>query len=258
MIDHMGSNKVISMITRNDIDKFHRDILRLGTKATTLNVYMRHLKSAFVCAQEWGYIKINPYRTVKQIVTDTEYTRFLTQEEINKLLSVIDDIDFKRFVIFAILTGCRSGELLRLQWADVKDTHIIIRKTKTHTPRTVPIVEQLKTIIDEMRQPSGLVFPRWKTIWTVSKYFKKYVTKAGIPPIKLHGCRHTLGSHLAMSGVHQKTIAEILGHTQLSTTERYMHLHPDHLKDEMSKMKIAVNPHLIENPKIVSIGNKKR
>ena len=169
-IDHIGGQRKISMITRSDIDKFHTDMLRMGTKAVTLNVYMRHLKSAFACAQEWELIKMNPYKTVKQIMTDSEYTRFLTQEEISKLLSVIDDPDYRLFVIFAILTGCRSGELLRLKWADVKDTHIIIRKTKTHSPRTVPIAPQLKEIIDDIDSNSkaGLVFPRWKTTWTVS------------------------------------------------------------------------------------------
>jgi len=79
--------------------------------------------------------------------------------------------------------------------------------------------------------------------------------RSGLKPMKLHGCRHTFASYLAMGGAAQKAIMELLGHKQMSTTERYMHFHPDRLNREVSKLKYAVNWNSGENDKVTSIDN---
>ena len=61
------------------------------------------------------------------------------------------------------------------------------------------------------------------------RYFKPIQQALGISAIRFHDLRHTFASHLAMSGVSMFDIQQLLGHRSIHTTQRYMHLAPDHL-----------------------------
>jgi len=279
--DFLG-NKIMNMITTHDIDQFHDKVLSLGCRPTSLNAYIRHLKTAFKTAIRWGYITRNPYEEVKRVAEPDKYDRILSDDELVTLLTAIDDPDFRNYVLWALFTGCRAGDILSLTWQKVTDDDILIWDKKTKTDREVPIIDDFRPIVDRMRQeykdrveepkreqepgqarklkqkekPTKMVFPRWKLVSSVSHMFHKYVVKAGIKPIKLHGCRHTFGSYLAMAGVAQKAIQELLGHKQMSTTERYMHFHPDRIKQEASKLKYAVNLDNLDGGNVIPIKKK--
>jgi len=65
----------------------------------------------------------------------------------------------------------------------------------------------------------------------------KAAEKAGLEKrVHPHLLRHTYGSHLAMAGVDLPTIKELMGHSDISTTMIYAHLHPDHLKKAVNKL----------------------
>ena len=65
----------------------------------------------------------------------------------------------------------------------------------------------------------------------------KRAEKAGIKKrVHPHLLRHTYGSHLAMAGVDLPTIKELMGHSDISTTMIYMHLHPEHLQKAVNKL----------------------
>lgn len=250
-------NKIMNMITAKDIDGFHADILSRGCKTSSLNAYIRHLKAAFKTAQRWGYITQNHYADMKQFPEPKRYDRILTEDEIVILLKTIDDMDFRDYVIWALFVGGRPGDVLYITWDKVESDRVLVWDKKTKTDREVTIIEDFKPIVERMRKKEGRVFPRWKLESSVSHLFKKYMDKTGLPGMKLHGCRHTFASYLAMAGAAQKAIMELLGHKQMSTTERYMHFHPDRLNKEASKLKYAVNWQSIESGNVASIEDYK-
>ena len=243
----------MNTITAREIDKLHGDILAMGCKPTSLNAYIRHLKTAFKTALKWEYITQNHYAEIKQIPEGKRYDRILTDNEIITFLKIIDDHDFRDFVTWALFLGCRAGDVLAIEWQKVDEDQVIIWDKKTKQDRSIPINPDFKTIVERMRKPTGRVFPRWKLVTSVSHLFKRYMDKAGIPAMKLHGCRHTYASYLAMAGASQQAIMELLGHKQMSTTERYMHFHPDRIKQEASKLKYAVNWQSMESGNVASI-----
>lgn len=250
--DYVG-NKVMNMVNARDVDGFHAHVLSTGCKPTSLNLYIRHLKTAFKTALRWGYITQNFYADVKQMSVSEKYDRILRNDEILILLKTIDDIDFRYYVLWALFTGCRAGDILSITWEKVESDCIFVWDRKNKKDREEPIIPDFKPIVERMRKKKGKVFPKWKLVSSVSHLFKKYMDKTGLAPMKLHGCRHTFGSYLAMGGASQKAIMELLGHKQMSTTERYMHFHPERIKHEASKLKYAVNWQSIESGNVASI-----
>ncbi len=74
--------------------------------------------------------------------------------------------------------------------------------------------------------------PKTKKPWrNLRKAFKKAKDKAGITrPFRMHDLRHSFASNLVMNGQDLKTVQELLGHRNISTTLRYAHLSMDHKK----------------------------
>jgi site-specific recombinase XerD len=69
--------------------------------------------------------------------------------------------------------------------------------------------------------------------------FDNAMTKAGITGFRFHDLRHTAASHMVMAGVDMKTVGKIIGHTTTTTTERYSHLTPEHMRGAIEKLSAA-------------------
>jgi site-specific recombinase XerD len=74
----------------------------------------------------------------------------------------------------------------------------------------------------------------------VRKSFKAALKKAKIKDFHFHDQRHTRGSMLAMEGVDVLSIKELLTHSRLTTTQKYMHLSPEHKRRATNRVQIAV------------------
>jgi integrase len=134
------------------------------------------------------------------------------------------------------LTGARRAEIAAMRWqhVDLKAGRIVLppesHKTgsKTGKPRIIGLPAAAQAII--ARQPDGepedLVFLPTKGagIIALSKPWRAIRTEAGLPEgIGLHGLRHSLASWLAMQGAEAAELMTLLGHKQLSTSQRYIH-----------------------------------
>lgn len=86
---------------------------------TTLNIYLRQLKYSFGRAVEYSLIPNNPFRFVKQVQVPDKLRPNITEQDVEKLISVMDDEFMIRFTKFAFATGMRLSEIINLQWADL-------------------------------------------------------------------------------------------------------------------------------------------
>ncbi|MEZ5116661.1 MAG: site-specific integrase [Candidatus Nanopelagicales bacterium] len=165
---------------------------------------------------------------------------------------------------FLAATGCRRGEALGLRWSDLhlgtdKRTRasfiqtvqkikgeVVIGSTKTASSRrvvvlddaTVAMLKRVRVAQDGDRlkvgpgwPESGLVFThgdgRGLHPETISRAFRESVDKLGLPPIPLHGLRHTWATLALQAGVHPKVVQERLGHANVSITLNiYSHVAP--------------------------------
>ena len=90
-------------------------------KQTSVNLELRHLKSAFERAVKWDHIKKNPFKDVKQFKTQKEHPAFFTKEDLIQVLKTIPESEFKNLIYFYLYTGCRRNEALNLKWEEATE-----------------------------------------------------------------------------------------------------------------------------------------
>jgi len=224
------------------------------------------------CAVNWGYLKSNPCMGVKELREPPGRVRYLTGEEMERLLEACDpeslrknpqnvgrtfskmtDAYLKPIVQIALHTGMRRGEIMGLRWKDVdlKERRITLEKTKNNERRVVPLNETIYEILRSLpvHLHSEMVFPDINgNMLTVA--FKRACRRAGISDFRFHDLRHTCASYLTMGGINLRTVQTLLGHKDLRMTMRYSHLSPEYLKEAVTTLekglKASVTP--LEKP----------
>ena len=149
----------------------------------------------------------------------------------------------KGFVVTALNTGMRKGELFALKWADVsfESGEIRVRKTKGRRFRVIPMNDLLLgTLRRHPRSSKGpYVFCNADgSPWRDVRTSYRSVLRAAKLPIDLtfHDLRHTFVSNLVMAGEDLRTVAELAGHRDIRTTMRYAHLAPGKLQKSVSRL----------------------
>ena len=186
-------------------------------------------------AELWGYRRhnTNPCRKTKRYRMKPK-ERYLTAEEMARLNAVLTRDEFwcpnvVAIVRLLMLTGCRVGEIRTLEWSWIKGKRIFLPDSKSG-PRTVWLSSAAREIIDAIPRYSEdcpYLFPArppTRPMPSISSYWVRIRDQAGLPGLRLHDLRHTWASVAAMNGVDMVTIAKLLGHALVETTERYVHL----------------------------------
>ena len=209
------------------------------SKATIKHVLVV-IRRLYSMAARWGMFRgDSPMKQVDMPRLDNQVTEFLEDEEVKRLLTVLDNWPFRQpaaFVKFALLTGFRRGELFRLLWADVdlRRGTVTLRDPKGGKTETVPISREAKKVLENLeRENSPYVFPgrhggRLTDIKTPWNRIKK---AAGLPDdFRFHGLRHNFASHLVSNGTDLFVVGKLLSHKSPETTKRYAHLRDERLR----------------------------
>ncbi|NIW13351.1 MAG: tyrosine-type recombinase/integrase [Candidatus Thorarchaeota archaeon] len=226
-------NTYLNRITSQRVEEFKLYRLK-SVKPVSFNLEFRHLKAMFEKAVKWGHIPSNPFMDVKQVkVKSNNLPKYLTKEEVRKLLDAIPEGRFKSLIIFYLHTGCRRGEALSLTWEDVDldERKVTIRESKSGESRIIPMNGRLFEILSGLERNGSVVFEF--SPYFVTHKFKECLKSADIKgwkTLSLHSLRHTFASHLVMAGRDLYTVGKLLGHSSVAVTQMYAHLAPDFLK----------------------------
>lgn len=133
----------------------------------TINRYFASLSKLFTCAMRWGWASSNPMRLVDKLKEPDGRDRYLTDDELQRLLTATakgKDPYLDIVVKLALTTGGRYAEILGLSWSDVsieRET-VTFRKTKNKETRTVALVEPALTavvgLLHRRRDDTNLLF----------------------------------------------------------------------------------------------------
>ncbi|MCH6546507.1 MAG: tyrosine-type recombinase/integrase, partial [Deltaproteobacteria bacterium] len=129
---HLGERRV----TQDAIEKWKAD-LRKTLKPGSVNRHMTVLKHMFKKGVEWGLVKTNPTVGIKRFPEADPRTRFLDEDELERLLSACKEQKRQPWLLplvtLAVHTGMRQGELLGLRWSNVDLDHglITLQQSKT-------------------------------------------------------------------------------------------------------------------------------
>ena len=227
-------DKYLHEISPLDIEKYKTQRIR-KVKKSTVNRELACLKHIYNKAIEWAKIDTNPVTKVKFFKENNSRIRFLTKEEIDKLISSAAS-HLKPVIITALNTGMRKSEILNLKWEDVDFNQkiIIIRETKNKEKREIPMNYTVSSVLLDLFKKRSLdnpfVFkkPGGGQLRDIKTSFNSAVKRAGIKNFRFHDLRHTFASYLVMQGTDFKTVQELMGHKTIQMTLRYSHLSPDH------------------------------
>ena len=240
---------------------------RVRAPATVVR-YMGALSHALNTAvNEWGWIDKSPMIGVRKPKVDNERRRFLSDEEIQRVLTEAKGSE-NRFlytvVLLALSTGMRLTEIMSLRWRNVlvedgADMGLLVMgKTKNGDARTSPLAEDAFKAVMVMRDKAKkdyadrvpanqLLFPS-DTVENkpveIRKAWETCRKRAELDDFRFHDLRHTAGSLLAMSGASTREIAEVLGHKTMAMAKRYSHLTQKHLGSVVANMnqRLKVKP----------------
>lgn len=156
--------------------------------------------------------------------------RWLTVEEERRLLMASKPHQ-RPLIAFAVDTGGRRGELLKLDWqnVDLRRGFVTFLKTKNGEDRAIRLTDRAQAVLQGLEpKASGPVFTyRGAAMTDVSTAFQKARKRAGLEDVRFHDLRHTFASRLVQLGVSLYEVMHLTGHKSFSMVQRYAHLAPD-------------------------------
>jgi integrase/recombinase XerC len=236
-----------------DVRGFIAEQISGGLNKVTVSRRLSSIRSFFKFLYREGYVKANPAKLVSNPRLPKLLPRYLTVDDIFSLIEKPEGIGFIPARDRAILellysSGLRVSELSGLNTDDLNIRESLIKiRGKGRKERIVPVgskaIDAAKSyLIERMLLKSkerALFLNRRGTRLTdrsvrriVVKYARALAMNGKIGP---HTLRHSFASHLLQGGADLRVIQELLGHSSLSTTQKYTHLDIRHLMDIYDK-----------------------
>ena len=206
----------------------------------TINRELALLKTMLNKAVEWEKIDAAPvnWKCIKRFPENSR-ERFLTPAEKARLFEKAGATSpyLRNFLILAINTGLRKGEILGLRWRDIDlaSGEIIIEqdRRKNKAALRIPINRVVIQVLNSMPQGSECVFynPRtMKPVGDVRTAFGAACRNAGIKDLRIHDLRHTFATTLSDKGFDIATIRPLLGHSSIAMTSKYISPISEHMR----------------------------
>lgn len=193
------------------------------------------INKPFNVAIEAGLIGRNPFAGLR--IPEGGCGRDWTAAEFRALL-VIASPAVRRLIVFCRFSGARSGEARNLEWPQIRAEidAIIQAKHKTAAATGAPrriyfnsVLAKLLTWLARHKTHATHVFTNHQgrpwTLGALTKHIRVLCRRAGLAEdVRLHGSRHAFATNAIVQGVDLATLAQLLGHRSVKTTERYLHL----------------------------------
>ena len=183
--------------------------------------------------KKWGYgIPYNPIKDIEFPKGSTARTRRLLGDEKERLLTAASsqrNIYITSIVEFAIETGMRRSEILKLRWCDVDlvNGFASLYDTKNGEDRRVPLTRRCIEVLKTVPQTHEQVFPISATCLRLA--WNRARNKAGITDLRFHDLRHEAVSRFFEMGLSVPEVALISGHKDVRQLFRYTHLNPENV-----------------------------
>lgn len=240
--DYIGKDRKLAAVTNATIMDYRAKRRGDGLQQHSVNREIVILRAAMRHVQKMHGAPIpslawKDLRTVEPVGR----TRYLTYEEWDRLLAAADH-RLKPILICAVFTGMRKGNILDLDWRQVKLAHrridMQVKGNKNHQVRIPPqlLAALSTTSVDER---IGKVFDTTN----FEKRWRAAVKAAGLDDLRFHDLRHTFASWARQNGADIADVKDALGHSDISMTMRYAHIKPDAADTAFDRVSQALTAH---------------
>lgn len=226
-------NRLLHEIKAKDIDDYIQyrfsciSVRKRQITKTTKNREIELLKAMMNKAIEWEYVERNPVNKTKNFREESR-DKLLTDEEISRLFRLAKE-PLKSWIILALNTGMRCGEILNLKWEEVhlKERYIFIKHTKTYTSRKISMNNGVCDLLNRLqmeKKASEYVFFNLKTgkpFVEISSAWGTLLKKAGITNLTFRDLRGIFATLFAYKGLDMLALQRVMGHQNIQTTMRY-------------------------------------
>lgn len=241
----------VSEVTATSLNSYILYLEKEGRKPSTISRSIASMKAFFSYLQKENYVNGDPAEQLKAPKIEKKMPSILSPDETVRLLEQPSGTSPKELRDKAMLellyaTGIRVSELITLKISDVNIPMEYIICTDAHKERIIPFgniareaienyleLGRTKLVEDEncdllFTNCSGSPMSR-QGFWKIIKYYGK---KAGITSeITPHTLRHSFAAHLVSNGADLKSVQEMLGHSDISTTQIYLNMNVNKIRD---------------------------
>ena len=244
----------IDEVQRDTVVGYEADLVERGYAVTSVDRHISVLKGFHKFCVREGFAEGNPTSTVRLPKPPDKLPDVLTIDQVNDLLDRLDGTDalgLRDRALLEVLYGCglRVSECSGLNLLDCAFGEGYLRVTgKGDKQRISPIAgtarESLMTYLEAGRpqlvkpyaKPTAAVFLNARGGRLTRQSIHKIVAKAGlaigVKNLHPHTLRHSYATHLLAGGADLRVIQEILGHSDISTTQIYTHVNRAHIQEE--------------------------
>ena len=237
------------------MERYSKHLMAQGKSPATVTRGVASLKSFYTYLMKEGCVSTNPARSVTPAKIERKLPQILTGKEVDLFLDQPDCSDAKGCRDKAMLellyaTGIRVSELINLNLSNLNLSASIVRCENRGKERIIPLypsaVRALADYVDKIRpqmveqadEPALFVNLNGRRMsrqgfWKIIKHYQE---KAGIQKeITPHTLRHSFAAHLLENGADLRSIQEMLGHADISSTQIYTQVVGQRLKDVYAK-----------------------
>lgn len=237
------------------LEQYTKYLTAQGKSLATVTRSIASLKSFYQYLLIEGYVTSNPAKSITPVRAERKLPQILTSKEVDLFLEQPECNDAKGYRDKAMLellyaTGIRVSELINLDLCNLNLSASIIRCENRGKERIIPLypsaVRALAEYVEKIR-PQMLEQPNEPALFVnlngrrmsrqgFWKIIKFYQDKAGIKKdITPHTLRHSFAAHLLENGADLRSIQEMLGHADISSTQIYTQVVGQKLKDVYAK-----------------------
>ena len=239
--DFLDKNSLeIEKITSKNINLYSLNLYTKNSKST-VSRKLTTLRSFYNFMVRKGQIKQNPAKLIPLPKKEKELPVFLSVDEVFTLINSIDQdgiLPLRDLAMIELLysSGLRVSELSKIRVLDIDHRENFVKVSgKGNKERVVPFGSNAHDVIlkylsrrPELKPKDDFLFLNNRgsglTTRSIERIVKKYGLLSGISKkISPHALRHTFATHLLGGGADLRSIQELLGHSSLSTTQRYTH-----------------------------------